>query len=388
MKRTTLILLLAATLPTACIKDEALNAEADILSITLPQEIAVENTPDYYRPYDSDAQAYPLSIEVAFGTDLSAISPTFELTPGATLKVIEKGDTIETDCIDSRKQDFTQPVRYIVTSESRRWHRVYLVDIHYPENRDIPTQYHFENVKKQDNYYLFHDAADGCAPLTWASGNPGFALAAQLQGITSPHSYPTTIDSNGYSGNCLMLQTLLTGDWGTRVGKPIAAGNLFMGTFYLPTALTNSLNSTRFGVPFRHKPTLLTGFYRYTAGKKFYDDGNYTDEKDKFSIYAMFFEKGDDIPYIDGHIPSNNFEHPRMVATALMNESEKVESSEWRRFEIPFDYERYGKNIDPDKLAAGKYYIAVVFASSSGGDEFKGALGSTLYVDEVELLYE
>ena len=71
-----------------------------------------------------------------------------------------------------------------------------------------------------------------------------------------------------------------------------------------------------------------------------------------------------------------------------MDENEKRESSEWRRFEIPFDYSRYGKSIDPEKLATGKYHIAVVFASSSGGDEFKGAPGSTLYVDEVELLYE
>lgn len=388
MKKTALTLLLAATLPTACIKDEAPNAEADILSITLPQGVVVESTPDYYRPYDNERRAYPLSIEVAFGTDLSALAPTFKLTPGATLKVIEKGDTIETPLDKSRAQDFSQPVRYIVTSESRRWHRVYLIDIHYPENRDIPTEYHFESVKEQDNYYIFHESAEGCAPLTWASGNPGFALAAQLQGITSPHSYPTTIESDGYSGNCLKLQTLLTGDWGQRVGKPIAAGNLFMGTFYLPTALTNSLNSTRFGVPFKHKPTMLTGLYRYTAGKKFYDNGNYTDEKDKFSIYAMFFEKGDDVPYIDGNIPSQGFEHPRMIATALMDEAEKVESSEWRRFEIPFDYTRYDKILDPQKLADGKYYIAVVFASSSGGDEFKGAPGSTLWVDEVELLYE
>ncbi len=388
MKKTALFLLLAATLPTACIQDEAPNAEADILSITLPEGVSIEGTPDYYRPYDSEAQAYPISVEVAFGTDLSSISPTFELTPGAILKVIEKGDTIDVESIDSKAQDFSTPVRYIVTSESRMWQRVYLVDIHYPENREIPTQYHFESVIQQDNYYQFHETSDGSAPLVWASGNPGFALAAQLQGITSPNSYPTTIEEEGYSGRCLKLQTLLTGEWGERVGKPIAAGNLFMGTFYLPTALTNSLNSTRFGVPFKHKPTALTGYYRYTAGKEFYDNGNYTDEKDCFSIYAMFFEKGDDTPYLDGYIPSNNFEHSRMVATALMNDSEKVESDEWRRFEIPFDYTRYGKNIDPEKLAAGKYYIAVVFASSSGGDEFKGAPGSTLCIDEVELLYE
>lgn len=388
MKKRILYILLTAILPISCIQDEAPNAEADILSITLPNGIVVENIPDYYRPYNEQQKAYPLSVEVAFGTDLTSISPTFELSPGATLKVIENGDTIETEYQNSREQDFTTPVRYIVTSESHKWQRVYLVEIHYPENRDIPTTYHFEKAILQGNYYLFIEEADGCAPLIWASGNPGFAIAAELQGITSPHNYPTTIDNNGYNGKCLKLQTLLTGDWGSRVGKPIASGNLFLGTFYLPTAITNSLNSTRFGVPFRHKPTLLRGYYKYRSGERFYNDGNYTDEKDKFNIYAMFFEKGDSVAYIDGHIPSQNFEHPRMVATALMDESLKIESEEWSLFEIPFDYARYSKSIDPQKLSEGKYHIAIVFASSSGGDEFKGAPGSTLYIDEVELLYE
>ena len=53
MKKTALFLLLAATMPTACIQDEAPNAEADILSITLPEGVAIENAPDYYRSYDS-----------------------------------------------------------------------------------------------------------------------------------------------------------------------------------------------------------------------------------------------------------------------------------------------------------------------------------------------
>ena len=117
MKKTALFLLLAATLPTACIQDEAPNAEADILAITLPEGVVVESAPDYYRSYDNLLGAYPLSIEVAFGTDLSAISPTFELTPGATLKVIENGDTIDVETVNSKAQNFDTPVRYIVTSE-------------------------------------------------------------------------------------------------------------------------------------------------------------------------------------------------------------------------------------------------------------------------------
>lgn len=385
-----LIICLSAALLQSCIKEEAPNAEADILRVTLPQEIIQEGETDYYRPYDNSIQAYPLSIEVAFGTDLTSIAPTFELTPGATMSVVERnGDTVSIDMVNPRAMDFSIPVRYIVTSESRQWQRCYQLDIHYPDTREIPTVYHFETAHIQENYYILSEQDTEHAPLIWASGNAGYAIAAQLQGITSPDDFPTTICNDGYDGNCLKLTTLLTGDWGAKVGKPIAAGNLFMGTFYLPTALTNSLNSTRFGIPFRHKPIAMNGYYRYTAGERFYDGGIYTDEQDKFSIYAMFFEKGDKgEPYLDGNIPSSGFSHPRLAATALMDDSEKIECDEWRRFEIPFDYERFGKQIDPHKLANGGYYIAVVFASSSGGDEFKGAPGSTLYVDEVEIIYE
>ena len=53
---------------------------------------------------------------------------------------------------------------------------------------------------------------------------------------------------------------------------------------------------------------------------------------------------------------------------------------------IPFHY-LPGKNIDYNKLKAGGYNLAIVFTSSIEGDLFKGAVGSTLYIDEVELIY-
>lgn len=378
MKRITIMLCIAATsILTSCIQDEAPNAEADIIKVTLPQNITIEEEIDYYHPYDNEKSAYPIDIEVAYGTDLTSLAPTFELTEGATI-LPESGST----------HDFSTPVRYRVTSESHRWHRDYIVEIHYPDNRDIPTRFGFETAKIQESYHLFYDNIEGYAPLTWASGNPGFAIAAQLEGINSPEQYPTTISSDGYRGNCLKLETMLTGEWGSKVGKPIAAGNLFLGTFYLPNAVVNSLGATRFGIPFRHKPTSLRGYYRYQAGEKFYDNGTYTGEEDKFSIYAMFFEKSDETPYLDGNIPSQGFSHPSLVALAMMEEDKLDESSEWRYFDIPFDYERYGKTIDSEKLANGKYSIAIVFSSSRDGDEFKGAPGSVLFVDEVELIYE
>ena len=46
-----------------------------------------------------------------------------------------------------------------------------------------------------------------------------------------------------------------------------------------------------------------------------------------------------------------------------------------------------GKFIDKEKLKDGKYNVAIVFTSSLEGAYFNGAIGSTLLIDEVELIY-
>ena len=47
-----------------------------------------------------------------------------------------------------------------------------------------------------------------------------------------------------------------------------------------------------------------------------------------------------------------------------------------------------GRVIDDTKLKNGEYKLGIVFSSSVDGAFFKGAVGSTLYVDEVELICE
>ncbi|KAB5214168.1 hypothetical protein GAB12_25115, partial [Bacteroides thetaiotaomicron] len=47
-----------------------------------------------------------------------------------------------------------------------------------------------------------------------------------------------------------------------------------------------------------------------------------------------------------------------------------------------------GRVIDDTKLKNGKYKLGIVLSSSVDGAYFKGAVGSTLYVDEVELICE
>ncbi len=318
--------------------------------------------------------AYPLRIEVKSGVDLTALAPTFELTPGATIEPAS-GST----------QNFTEPVFYTVTSEDGQWKRTYAVTIYNAVRDDIPTAYEFETARfiatnGTNGYYELYEEVDGYATLTWASGNQGFALA--VPGAAADE-YPTSISSDGYTGKCAKLVTRATGSLGQMVNMPIASGNLFIGSFTLVDALNDALAATKFGTTFYYKPVRVTGYYKYKAGDEFYDDGGYINKKDIFNIYGLFYEKTADVQAMDGYLVNNNYEHENMVALAIIDNAK--ETDVWTRFEIDFDYARYGKTVDAAKLENGEYGLGLVFASSINGDTFRGAPGSTLYIDHVEI---
>ncbi len=367
---------IGASFCTSCIKREALNAEADIEKCILPEEIRTDTEINYTLPFSETLGAYPLRVEVKNGTDLTALSPLFELTPGATIQPAS-GST----------HDFTEPVFYTVTSEDGNWQRVYAVTIYNAVREDIPTVYEFEKARfvatnGTNGYYELYEEVENYPTLTWGSANQGYALA--VPGAAAD-DYPTTLSPNGYTGNCVQLITRATGSLGSLVNMPIAAGNCFIGSFVLADALTDPLAATKFGTTFYYKPVRLTGYYKYKAGDQFYEDGEYTNKKDIFNLYGIFYEKTADVQTMDGYL-ADGYDHENMVAIALIDDPK--ETTEWTRFELEFDYARYGKTVDVDKLAKGNYGVGIVMASSKEGHLFKGAPGSTLLVDHMEIEYE
>ncbi len=185
-----------------------------------------------------------------------------------------------------------------------------------------------------------------------------------------------------------MLVTRSTGDFGKRVGKPIAAGNLFMGKFDMTNALKYPLLATNFGTPFTKVPTTFSGFYKFTPGET-YCEANEKGELvpvpgkiDQFNLYAVMFESIDGKDFLNGEnvLAEDN---EQIISTALI--PDRGPSEEWKEFTVPFVY-RPGKSIDPEKLKAGRYSIAVVMSSSQDGDFFCGAIGSTLMVDELSIV--
>lgn len=174
----------------------------------------------------------------------------------------------------------------------------------------------------------------------------------------------------------------------------IAAGNLFIGSFDLSNALKDAPKATTFGFQFYKRPKALKGFYKfksgdiYTAPKK-NEKGEMEQEiipgkRDRCDIYAIMYEANENSFMLDGY---TSLTSDKLVSVARIKEEDVKEGDTWNEFDIPFVL-KDGKQINEDKLKEGKYKLAIVLSSSVDGAFFKGAVGSTLYVDELELICE
>ena len=81
----------------------------------------------------------------------------------------------------------------------------------------------------------------------------------------------------------------------------------------------------------------------------------------------------------------NVFNSDKLVLLARIEPEDIVESDELNEFTIHFESVK-GREIDDTKLQNGKYKLGIVLSSSVDGAYFRGAVGSTLYVDELELI--
>lgn len=371
-------LLLGAALCTtvsSCFKDEPLNAECDI-----EQAYVHLDTPTDVFFAESDtlinvlSDANDITFEVKEGADLSRMAPTFRLTEGATVSP-ESGS----------EHDFSggQAVVYTVTSQDGAWQRKYNVTFRVAYN---VNEYDFENYRldTKGKYYEWSDLSSTGEWLgNWTTGNPGFAIS---KSSAKPDEYPSTPVKDGHSGSGVKLETLETGSLGLLVHMGIAAGNLFIGEFdpmYAIMGTSGAMQATSFGKPFDQEPLQFTGWYKYKSAGVCVDGDvkEIPGTHDKGDIYAVLYRNidangkaftlhGDDVKT-----------SPQIVAIAQVPEI--TDTDGWTQFTVDFDYRQ---QIDREQLANRGYNLAVVCTSSIEGASFRGAVGSTLYVDELKVI--
>ncbi len=392
MKKLTQLLLVSlvvtGTLFTSCVKDEADNIEANIISATIEGakellivEPTIENNLISFRLIEEPTVTVTPE-EGEASTEVSYLfAPTFVLSKGATISP-ENGV----------ERDFAEDQKYIVTAEDGITIKEYTVCFFVDEG--VALSYSFEDVNVietegyKGQYHQFYTLlGNGANKIDWNSGNEGFdfllRIFPNIVDEINPGVYPTLQTDNGYKGKGAKLQTISTGAMGAAWGSPMAAGNLFLGDFDVTKVMT-PMQTTKFGQPYTYKtaPKAVTGFFKYKAGEEFVinaEEGSKL-EKDAWDAYAILFEKSAKDNHLFG---DHNFEDPRMVSVAKLDDAQRIETNEWTEFEIEFENVA-GKSFDSNK----EYMFTIVFSSSIEGAIFNGAVGSELYIDEVEIILD
>jgi len=370
----------------SCIQDEAQNVEAAIDGCS-GSNIQLANINTYSKT---------VSIYVSKSTDLSALEIKFELPDGASINPVNalaNDDAPKYDFSTSKvpitpEQTLEQYQRvFKVISESGTTEAAYTITV---IKSELPTEYHFENIEDgNNNYHIFYEFnLQKAEMLQWASGNPGFQLTGMGKNTMD---YPT-LQTQGYIGKGVKLETKGTGSLGLTVGMPIAAGNLFIGSFEVGNALKDAKAATKFGFPFFKHPTKLEGYYKFKPGTEYISGIDKSQRppkividpsmegKDKGDIYAILYRADNVNDFLDGNLNFDSEE--KIVYIARISDAEMKETDTWTHFSIPFEHR---KEIEQSALDEGKYKLAVVFSSSIEGANFKGSIGSTLWIDEVTI---
>lgn len=359
---------------TSCIREESANAECDIVAVKATWLEANKAILSGSPVISNNDVRFYVKEETSIDS-LKQLEPEFEITYGANITKDERID---------ENGDRGICLYYSTTSEDGMWSKRYKVSFTKQTVIDVDATFGFEKFTtegKQKIYAVWHEVEKSGTLLNWwGSGNAGFSMSGMGK---TPDEFPTAPDSAGVNGGCIRLTTLSTGNFGKLMKMPIAAGNIFIGEFQVVNATKKPLEATRFGLAIvPSKPVSLTGYYKYTPGEVFTDKKAQVipERRDTCSVYSVLYEiDPTNVVTLDG---SNVLSSDRIVLVAELKNP--GEPTEWTEFDVPFK-EVNGKYFDKAKLERGEYAITVVASSSKEGAFFEGAVGSTLYIDEIKI---
>ena len=275
----------------------------------------------------------------------------FELSSGATIPSVSKGEIQfsspdEVKNIDIKAEDGT----------INSW---YMFLIHRQvQNSNFETW--FDNKGMNGLYYK--EIGSSYETSFWSTANLGTSIYGKYG------TQPLIEGTEQYVK--IMTDSTIT--------LPLTAATLFTGKFNLAGATSNPTDPKKaiiFGIPFKFKPTAMKFKYKYQAGKR-YIQATVNNPSDIFGGFTVNEIEGEDRCSIYAILEARNGDEVNEIARAeLYSETTQDVLTETI---LSFNYT---SNEEPT-------HITIVFASSKDGDLWKGAVGSTLIIDDLELLYE
>lgn len=205
--------------------------------------------------------------------------------------------------------------------------------------------------------------------MFWDTGNWG---SATIKG-----KYVTTPDESDFHGGKRAIQLK-----SENIVVKFAAGNLFAGKYINTNGMDGELD---FGRPFTVRPSALKGWFKYTSvpissvGDKLPSSVEDAQKgmNDKAIIYVAVGDWDSPVRIKTKTLELFEKDDPHIIAYQEMVVDKTV--SNWTEFKLNLDYR---------SLTRKPTYIVVVASASKYGDYFTGGDGSTLWLDDFELVYE
>lgn len=200
----------------------------------------------------------------------------------------------------------------------------------------------------------------------WDSANGGTAGLGTVP--TTPEENDVAVPGDGKKAAKLISSTAF---------GQFAAGNIYTGKF--GKATLSPIGATlQWGVPFTSRPLALKGWYKYkpvTVNKGDHEGMSGKTDICQIQIMLADWSAPFDISTGDKHFVDVNGSD--ILAYGSLESNETMDG--YQQFTIKLDYR--------DVTRTPKY-IVIVAAASKYGDYFTGGVGSTLYLDEFEFIYD
>ncbi len=224
--------------------------------------------------------------------------------------------------------------------------------------------FNFDNwFQDGKNWYASPDKAS----IFWDSGNVG-ANTLSAKNPTSPE------DSKVISGRAVKMETMAI------VGI-MAGGNIYSGSFGGTVGTSGA--KVNFGRPYTCRPLALHGYYAYTPKSIDKTKDPWGSLKGQNDIGKIFVVLADwDSPFVVNNAadPMILFDpnDPGVIAYGELEDNVGTPNGNYKEFTIDL---KYRDNRKPK-------HVIVVACSSKYADYFTGAVGSVMYIDEFEFLFE
>ncbi|HIZ87896.1 MAG TPA: DUF4493 domain-containing protein [Candidatus Coprenecus pullistercoris] len=231
------------------------------------------------------------------------------------------------------------------------------------EAADQLPNFNFDSwYKDGKNWYANADMGDN---YFWDSGNKGANTLSEVN-PTSPE------ETFVVSGKAVRMESKY-------VILAFAGGNIYSGSFGSVSGLGASIN---FGRPYTCRPTALHGWYSYAPKAIDKVKAPYEDLKGTMDVGKIYVALTDWSSPFNVNTNTGTFfvpdEDPAVIAYGEL-EIPDNSNGEYKEFTINLEYR------DLERIPT---HVLVVVTASKYADYFTGGVGSTMYIDEFEFMFE